>query len=247
MPPYLTFKDNTFYFRQGIPAELRSLIGKREIKKSLGQDYVRAVSECKRYAVVADLLIAEARAKLDSIPVEPYSREGIRRTRHVPLTEVTPALEAEFTNLVRESLLDTDRKTRIAGMDVAEFQEYSQHIEDSLTALRRQLAMGNVDPMLESARLLLIGRGYLPEFSAEDWRRIAYAMTQASLEAYEGIAARQKGAVVKGQDDPILPSQFEIQNAVKTESAPANDAVTWQVLYDVWIKECQRPANTHAA
>ena len=61
MPQYLTFKDNTFYFRQSIPAELRPLLGKREIKKSLGHDYARAVSECKRYAVVADLLIAEAR------------------------------------------------------------------------------------------------------------------------------------------------------------------------------------------
>lgn len=38
MPPYLTLKNKT-YFRQSIPAELRPLIGKREIKKSLGQSY----------------------------------------------------------------------------------------------------------------------------------------------------------------------------------------------------------------
>jgi len=64
MPHYLTRKDNTFYFRQSVPQELRPIIGKREIKKSLGHDYVRAISECKRYAVVADLLIAEAPIKL---------------------------------------------------------------------------------------------------------------------------------------------------------------------------------------
>lgn len=76
MPQYLTHKDNTFYFRQSVPQELRPIIGKREIKKSLGHDYIRAISECKRYAVVADSLIAEARVKLDAIPVEPYPTHG---------------------------------------------------------------------------------------------------------------------------------------------------------------------------
>ena len=247
MPQYLTFKDNTFYFRQSIPAELRPLLGKREIKKSLGHDYARAVSECKRYAVVADLLIAEARVKLDSLPVDPYSPEGYRRTRHVPLTEVTPALETEFANLIRESLLETDRQTRIGGMGTTEFHAYSQHIQSSLTALRQQLAMGNIEPMRESARLALIGRGYAPNFSDADWRRIAYAMTQAALEAYEGIAARQTGSVVKAKDEAILSSQFEVQNAPKVDAVPPTEAVTWQNLYDVWIRECERPANTQAA
>jgi hypothetical protein len=103
MPHYLTHKDNTFYFRQSVPQELRPIVGKREIKKSLGHDYFRAVSECKRYAVIADLLIAEARVKLDAVPSDPYSREGIRRTQHVPLTGVTPALELEFADtLIRK-------------------------------------------------------------------------------------------------------------------------------------------------
>lgn len=105
MPPYLTHKDNTYYFRQAIPAELRAILGKREIKKSLGHDYPRAVRECKRYAVEADNLIADARCRLDNIPVDPHSREGIRRTRHVRLTAVTPELEKHFGNLIKASLL----------------------------------------------------------------------------------------------------------------------------------------------
>ena len=35
MPPYLTHKANTYYYRQAVPAELRAILGKREIKKSL--------------------------------------------------------------------------------------------------------------------------------------------------------------------------------------------------------------------
>jgi len=86
MPQYLTRKDNTYYFRQAVPVELRTLLGKREIKKSLGRDYVRAVRDCKRFAVDADNLIADARTRLDQIPIAPYSTEGIRRTCHVPLS-----------------------------------------------------------------------------------------------------------------------------------------------------------------
>ena len=67
MPPYLTHKSNTYYFRQAVPAELRPIVGKREIKKSLGHDYAKAIRECKRFAVEADNLLAEARAKLDRI------------------------------------------------------------------------------------------------------------------------------------------------------------------------------------
>ena len=62
MPPYLTRKDNTYYFRLAVPVKLRAILGKREIKKSLDRDYVRAVRDCKRFAVEADGLIADARA-----------------------------------------------------------------------------------------------------------------------------------------------------------------------------------------
>ena len=51
MPQYLTRKDNTYYFRQVIPLELHKILGKREIKRSLGRDYAKAMRACKRVAV----------------------------------------------------------------------------------------------------------------------------------------------------------------------------------------------------
>lgn len=247
MPQYLTYKQHTYYFRQAVPTELRDLIGKREIKKSLGSDYARAVSECKRFAVVADLLIAEARTRLDSIPIDPYSHVGIHRTRYVPLTQVTPELEQEFANLMRASLLETDRATRIAGLSGNTFKEYGEHIEACLKALRQQLARGDVAPMIQPAQVFLYGRGYAPEFSDEDWRRIGYVMTEATVEAYEAMATRHNGGVVKGDAGPILVSQFEVQNAPKAGAPSAQSEVSWQNLYDVWVNECKRPANTQAA
>jgi len=197
MPNYLTRKDNTYYFRQAVPVELCRILDRREIKKSLGHDYAAEVSACKRYAVTADNLLAEARAKLDSVPRagSPYSRENIRHTQPIRLTEVTPELETLFGNLVYTSLLETDQNVRIHGMNSSEFEAYGQHIEAALEALRRQLAMGDVAPLMSSSQAFLFGRGYVTDLSESDWRRLAYAMTQASLEANEAMAAQQSGGV----------------------------------------------------
>ena len=248
MPDYLTRKDNTYYFRQTVPVELRRMLSRSEIKKSLGRDFVSAVRACKRFAVTADNILVEARVKPDSLPStdSPYSRENIRRTQPVQLTEVTPELETLFGNLVCTSLLETDQGVRIQGMSRQEFEAYGQHIEAALEALRRQLAMGDVAPLISSSQAFLFGRGYVPDFSESYWRRLAYAMTQASLEAYEAMAARQKGAVVKPSEAQILPSQYEVQHAAKALQA-ASPVVTWQALYDLWAAECERRDNTKAA
>ena len=83
--------------------------------------------------------------------------------------------------------------------------------------------MGNVEPMLQSTQIFLIGRGYQPDFSKEDWRRLAYVMTQTTLQADENMAARQQGQVVLAP--LILSCQYEVQN---TNPAPAVSALPLQ-------------------
>lgn len=86
-------------------------------------------------SVEADNLIAAARSELDNIPIDPYPQEGIRRTRRIPLTCVTPELEKLFGNLSKTALLETDQEARIAGLENEEFKLYGQHIEDAIQAL----------------------------------------------------------------------------------------------------------------
>jgi hypothetical protein len=117
MPDYLTRKDNTYYFRQTVPVELRRILGGREIKRSLGRAYVAAVSVCKRFAVTADNILVEARVKLDSLPStdSPYSRENIRRTQPVQLTEVTPELEPCLATWFAPACLKPTRTSAFRG------------------------------------------------------------------------------------------------------------------------------------
>ena len=112
------------------------------------------------------------------------------------MTEVTPELEIRFGNLVCNCLLETDQNVRIQGISCQAFEDYGQQIEAALEALHRQLAMGDVAAMMSSSQAFLFGRGYITDLSESDLRRLAYAMAQASLEAYEAMAARQQGRVV---------------------------------------------------
>lgn len=90
MPPYLTRKDNTYYFRLAVPVKLRAILGKREIKKSLDRDYVRAVRDCKRFAVEADGLIADARASSTTDPSPPFRTKASGAPPH-PLGSRPPS------------------------------------------------------------------------------------------------------------------------------------------------------------
>lgn len=245
MPPYLHFKGNTYYFRRAVPAELRPIIGRREIKKSVGRDYDHAVRECRRKAVLSDELFDEARTTLDSIPVEPTSRDGIRRTRLLTLKTLNDATEQQFANLMRASLLDTDRRKRAAGMSKEEFAAYGEEIQASLDALRQQVASGNLGPAEQSAHTFLAASGYLAEFSPEEWRRLAYTMTEATLEAYEGMARRQEGRIVRADTDDLLPNQYVEQNRRPEVSADAK--LTWEEIFAVWKAEVSRPDRTRDA
>lgn len=45
IPPYLARKDNPDFFRLAVPAELLAIFGKSEIKKSIGDDDIRAARD----------------------------------------------------------------------------------------------------------------------------------------------------------------------------------------------------------
>lgn len=51
----------------------------------------------------------------------------------------------------------------------------------------------------------------------------------------------------KPSADDRLASQFEVQNAPKSGAQAAKPVVSWQNLYDVWIKECGRRDNSKAS
>ncbi|MDM0024628.1 site-specific integrase [Variovorax saccharolyticus] len=244
MPQYLARKGNTYYFRQAVPAELRHIIGKREVKKTLGKDFDAAKRACKQKAVEVDCLIADARAALDSMDLPFDSRANIQRTKRMGLATLTTDLERKFSSHLRESLLDTDRRRRMDGFTADAFADYEREVRDLLQVLRRQLAMGKVEPMIESTAAHLHALGYDAEFSEAEWRRLAFVATEATLQAYEGVLARQSGAVVTTGGQEVLANQFVVQAVGRPMVAPGVPTIEWRHLYDVWAAEVVRPQRT---
>ncbi|MGA7800968.1 MAG: DUF6538 domain-containing protein, partial [Gammaproteobacteria bacterium] len=71
-----------YLFRLVVPEPLRSLIGKREIKKSLGRDYREAVSRARTFAAEAEQQLAAARAQHT---LRRQQEDGLAVFRRTPL------------------------------------------------------------------------------------------------------------------------------------------------------------------
>jgi hypothetical protein len=60
MPTYLSRSGNGYLFRRSIPAPLRSILDKREIKIPLGSDYEIACRWAREEAVSSDKTLDQA-------------------------------------------------------------------------------------------------------------------------------------------------------------------------------------------
>ncbi len=93
-----------YLFRIVVPEFLRSAIGKREIKKSLGNDYREAVSHACLLALQVDKQFSELREQqlqqlqaTESLDAYMEVKPGKRRLE--PITKVTPELVAGLKSL----------------------------------------------------------------------------------------------------------------------------------------------------
>ena len=77
--PHLTRLWGQWYFRRVIPADLRQIIGQREIKHPVGHNYAQAVAGLRLHGVESDLLFEQARRKLDRITRTTATDDEIRR------------------------------------------------------------------------------------------------------------------------------------------------------------------------
>ncbi len=132
--PQFMFKSTRgtgYLFRRAIPADVRSIFGKREFKVTLGGDFRIASQRCRELAVETDQQIAAARAAGASPPVVGGQVEcAIAHTS--PLTticEVTPALIARLRASVIDQVLSADRKLRYRAREAINPAEKLREIE----------------------------------------------------------------------------------------------------------------------
>ncbi|MDZ7657137.1 MAG: DUF6538 domain-containing protein [Sulfurimicrobium sp.] len=92
-----------FLFRIIVPEALRSAIGKREIKQSLGKDYREAVSQARLLSLQVDRQFSELREQFAQHSLNQDALETYLATpadkRLKPITEVTPELAGSLRSL----------------------------------------------------------------------------------------------------------------------------------------------------
>lgn len=164
-----------FQFRVVVPESLRQLIGKREIKKSLGRDYRTAVSEARLLALQVDRQFAQARERLGVAQGGPDSIDSFLSqpidTRYKVITKVTPELVAGIKALWLGSL-DADLRWRCQGVEDDDFEALQQNIVDFKGRIGRALARGDAEPFIPAVRGLLAGRGYELAVAPDEERQL---------------------------------------------------------------------------
>jgi len=215
MPTYLHRAGHRYIFRQAVPDALRAIIGKREFKKSLGIDYREAVRKGKLFAVEVEQQFASARAKL--------ARAGERVERmKVPLkviTEVTPALMAQFRSRWLSIVDAADWQRRADGFDELEQGEVTENHAGMVPLLRQALATGYVSPLIAPMHqtLYLMGFQLADHFyESSEERRLTLEMARCALEGIKIVSARDLG-----EDPPVLlPAEPLVYPTEPVPSAP---------------------------
>jgi len=133
MPQFMSKnpRGTGYQFRRGVPADVRTSIGKREFKLALGGNFQVASQRCRELAVETDRQIAAARASTTSQPVV----TGEARQASAPNVLLTEVHEidsdfiAKLHATVIEQVRDRDKNQRYRGREVINVPEKLQEIE----------------------------------------------------------------------------------------------------------------------
>lgn len=222
MPEYLSRKGGSYVFRQGVPAALRGIIGKREVKKSLGSDYAKALSLSKALAHETDRRFQAARAQLAD-----RSRMAHRNFNEVVvIREITPEFIAQFRARWMAIVDAADMQRRTGGLKNVPQAEIDEVLEDQhaiVPDLRKALSTGDVSAFIHPTHQTLFMMGYRLADSllgTSDERRLALEMVRGALEGSKITAARDEG-----EDPPVvLPAEpLPLTTAAATKPATAPD------------------------
>jgi len=134
MPQYM-FKNKRgtgYFFRRGVPDDVKPTIGKTEIKRTLGGDFRTASRRCRELAVETDEQFAAARARAStqsSVNGEPERVIAQSLPQLAAITSVTPDLISWLRATVAEQVERADREQRYSAREAINPNQKLQQIE----------------------------------------------------------------------------------------------------------------------
>ena len=222
-------KTGVYWFRRGVPAELRPAIGRREVRKSLGTKDVREAKRlCGDLAAETDRLFNSARAGVD---LSLAAAKQLAQAWRVKAQEA-----AQETWLAMGALDEDEREALSIGP-----------LDDRATELDETLLTQRWDPeVISAARQVLLEQGLaLPE-RTQGYHRLCHALTDAALQIVKAQMRWAKGDWSSGTDGPsvvvapnLSPLAVEVSARVSRRRADGLPDATLLQIIDKWKKEKQ--------
>ncbi|UWR17569.1 site-specific integrase [Sulfitobacter pontiacus] len=204
---HLINRSGRYHARLVVPKDLRSIVGKTELRSPLGADYRQALKLLP--GAVAQLQHQIALAEREAS----QGRQKPAQARY-PLAPDQIALSHYHQRLAFDDLLRNDSRYANTGIDDLYVYQLRQAVagrcsDDELQSvigdqLERFRAAGNIDAV----------------HGSDEWRVIARALCSAELEALARVAERDEGDYTGTPAAPI------IKDAAQAEKAPAPVSLT---------------------
>ena len=247
MPPNLHKTAAGFIYRRVIPADARTAVGKREIKKSLGHDFRIAKIELAKLEVKTNAAIGAARAKVKGLQgsqqdLEAYLKKpGKNRTKLI--TVLTPELAGQISSLWLAGL-QFDLDSRRSGLlDDDDYDDINANISEMLPTINRALATGQVSKYYPSIHSLMWGRGYELVLDQADWQTLTHDVLRAYQKSYQILQDRQAG-LLSVPDTATLPLPLPAVWETASAQSPINGAPSWDEIFTQWNEDRPRPLAT---
>lgn len=223
MPLNMRKTPHGYQYRRVVPEDVRAQIGKREFKKSLGKDFLKAKSLLAALEVESNAAIDRARVAAENgRSIESYLKRS-PDARLKSISGSSPDLAGKLSALYLAGL-DVDLENRRKQvMDDDDFQALEENVADMVPRINRALATGNVTAFFPVIQTLLLGRGYVLDATQEEMQLLTYGVLEHIQAGYKSLAGRQHGEMIS-PDQSSLPAPLDAAWEKPSEPSETNKA-----------------------
>ena len=213
-------RNNTYYYRAKIPADLQSHFGKKERKFSLRtKDRAKAAALVRKFSVEED---------------EEFSRlRALKNKEFQTVTTIDNAFIQEICKRYHHAVLHGDENLRKDKETRDILEVHMGNRTGLMSDLRTALAYGDADKIKPALSVFLLLNKIILDCSEADYEDLSYEFLKALTQTHEKQLDRDNGKVIGNPPKPLSTSIY-----------PEN-SITWDVLIDKWInKVIDRPETT---
>ncbi len=193
--PRLQKRGSRYFLRVKVPSDLRSAMGKREIRKALGtSDPREALKRVRKASVEADAVFETYR---------------VRTARNA--SDRVPASEADLERLALRAFQASERQNLTTFLQTPEgdFEEILSGLRDDESVYRGGLSPIILPSLEKKADELLAANGLILDPNSNTYTRFLWLLIRADLENIQWVRERYSG-------NPTLASTLVVEFSGRT-------------------------------